>query len=160
MQGRTPPPVGPTADDSRAVETEVETVTTRQREGAAPVEGTSPPAAVSSERGGSYLATLPERVTAVGLALLTALEGLLAMRFLLRAFGANTSSGFVGFIDDVSWPFMRPFANVFSDRSWDQGIVEVSTLVAMGVYFLGFALLGMLVTALVPRLSGNPRGPA
>jgi hypothetical protein len=118
------------------------------------------PRAVASGRRGGYFETLPERLGAVGLVLLTALEGLLAIRFLLRAFGANTSSGFVGFIDDVSWPFVRPFANVFSNRSWDQGIVEVSTLVAMGVYFLIFALLGMLVTALAPRLSGGTGGAA
>jgi hypothetical protein len=54
--------------------------------------------------------------------------------------------------------FARPFANVFSNRSWDQGVVEVSTLVAMGFYLLLFALIGMLVTALAPRLRGGRDG--
>jgi hypothetical protein len=114
----------------------------------------------ASERSGGYFETLPERLGAVMLVVLTAIEGLLGMRFLLHAFGANTSSGFVGFIDDVSWPFARPFANVFSNRSWDQGVVEVSTLVAMGFYLLLFALIGMLVTALAPRLRGGTGGAA
>jgi hypothetical protein len=114
----------------------------------------------ASERSGGYFETLPERLGAVMLVVLTAIEGLLGMRFLLHAFGANTSSGFVGFIYDVSWPFARPFANVFSNRSWDQGVVEVSTLVAMGFYLLLFALIGMLVTALAPRLRGGTGGAA
>ena len=159
MQTRTTPPVEPTAtDDGRVVEREVETVRTRQSAAGAPVDAIPPSQAVASERSGGYFETLPERLSAVALVVLTALEGLLGIRFLLRAFGANMSSGFVGFIDDVSWPFMRPFANVFSNRSWDQGVVEVSTLVAMGFYFLIFALIGMLVAALAPRLSGGRGG--
>jgi hypothetical protein len=60
----------------------------------------------------------------------------------------------------VSWLFVRPFANVFSNRSWDQGVVEVSTLVAMVFYLLLFALIGMLVTALAPRWHGGTGGAA
>jgi YGGT family len=161
VQTRTTPPDEPDATgDGGIVEREVETVRTRQSVAGAPVDAVSAPGPVARERSGGYFETLPERLGAVGLVLLTALEGLLVIRLLLRAFGANTSSGFVGFIDDVSWPFVRPFANVFSNRSWDQGVVEISTLVAMGVYFLIFALIGMLVAALAPRLSGGTGGAA
>src|SRR5512144_1096638 len=76
----------------------------------------------------TYLQSLPARVNAVLFALLLALEGLLTFRFVLVAFGANRSSGFVNFIHNVSWPFVRPFDNVFRNRSWDQGIIEPSTL--------------------------------
>ena len=96
--------------------------------------------AVSGGRIGGYFETLPERLSAVGLVILTVIEGLLGMRFLLHAFGANPNSGFVGFIDDVSWAFARPFADVFSSRSWSEGIIEVSTLVAMGFYLVLFAI--------------------
>ena len=99
-------------------------------------------------------------VGAVGLVILTIIEGLLGMRFLLHAFGANPNSGFVGFVDDVSWPFAGPVSNVFSNRSWDQGIIEVSTLVAMGFFFVLFAILGMRVTALAPRLNDHQGGAA
>ena len=44
------------------------------------------------------------------------------------------------------WPFAA-----FRDRSWDQGIIEPSTLLAMGVYFLVFLLAALLVNALLPR---------
>jgi hypothetical protein len=156
MQARTTGPDEPgVVRDSGVVEKEVETVRTRQSVAGAPVDAVPATRMAASERSGGYFETLPERLGAFGLVLLTALEGLLAIRFLLRAFGANTGSGFVGFINDVSWPFARPFANIFSNRSWDQGVVEIGTLVAMGVYFLIFALLGMLVTALAPRLNGG-----
>ena len=143
-----------TTGDKKVVETEVETVRTRQRVAGTPVDAIAETPAMTHERTGGYFETLPERLRAVMVVLLIALEGLLSIRFLLFAFGANTTSGFVGFIDDVSWPFVRPFANAFSNRSWDQGIIEVSTLVAMAVYLLVFVLVAMLITALAPRLSG------
>jgi hypothetical protein len=170
MQKRTTRPGDPAAvGDGRIVEREVETVRTRERAPGAPadaitapraVDGETAPRAVDGERSGGYFETLPERLSAVALVVLTLIEGLLGMRFLLHAFGANPNSGFVGFIDDVSWPFARPFANVFSNRSWDQGVVEVSTLVAMVFYLLLFALIGMLVAALAPRLRGGTGGAA
>ncbi|TAK72032.1 MAG: hypothetical protein EPO22_00860 [Dehalococcoidia bacterium] len=99
----------------------------------------------------SHLESLPARVNAVLFALVLALEGLLAFRFALMAFGANRSSGFVKFIRDVSWPFVRPFDNAFRNRSWDQGIIEPSTLLAMGVYLAVFLLVAFLVNALLPN---------
>lgn len=101
----------------------------------------------------TYLKSLPARVNAVLFALLVALEGLLAFRFVLVAFGANRSSGFVDFIHNVSWPFVRPFDNVFRNRSWDQGIIEPSTLLAMGVYFLLFLLVALLINAVLPSFN-------
>jgi hypothetical protein len=102
----------------------------------------------------------PERLGAVMVAVLAGIEGLLGMRFLLHAYGANPSSGFVNFIDGVSWLFARPFANAFSNRSWSQGVVEISTLVAMGFYLVLFAFIAMLITALAPRLRGRTGGGA
>lgn len=99
--------------------------------------------------------SLPGRVNAVLAALLVALESLLALRFALLAFGANPASGFVDFVLDVSWPFVRPFSNAFTDRTWDEGIIEVNTLLAMGVWLVGFMLLGMLLNALMPNITAS-----
>lgn len=85
--------------------------------------------------------------------LLVAPEGLLAVRFMLVAFGASTRSGFVRFILDFSHPFVRPFSAAFADRTWDQGIVEPGTMLAMGVYVLIFALAMMFISALMPQLT-------
>ena len=161
MQTTTTPQNEPgTVGDDRVVEREVETVRTRQRVAAAPGDVVPAQRALTSERTGGYFETLPERLGAVMVVVLIALEGLMGIRFILRAYGANPSSGFVGFINDVSWPFVRPFADVFSDRSWSQGVVEISTLVAMGFYLLLFALIAMLITALAPRLRGKTGGGA
>ncbi|MDP9238518.1 MAG: hypothetical protein M3P30_14175 [Chloroflexota bacterium] len=156
MQARTPPQTEADASSGGGVvEREVETVRTRQAGAGAPVDAVAAPRVAAGERSGGYLETLPERLRAVMVVMLTALEGLLAIRFLLLAFGANVSTGFGGFIDDVSWPFVRPFASVFSNRTWDKGVVEISTLLAMGVYLLVFALIAMLFAALAPRLTGG-----
>ena len=146
--------------DGQVVERQVETVRTTESGTGVRADALPASQAVSGGRIGDYFETLPERLSAVGLVILTVIEGLLGMRFLLHAFGANPNSGFVGFIDDVSWAFARPFADVFSSRSWSEGIIEVSTLVAMGFYLVLFAILGMLVTALAPRLKDRPSGAA
>lgn len=91
------------------------------------------------------------RVNSVLFAVLLALETLLGLRFLLLAFGANLANGFVDFIMDLSWPFVRPFDGAFANRTWDEGLIEVNTLLAMGVWFLAFAVAMMLVSAILPR---------
>lgn len=161
MQARTTPPDEPVAvGDAAVVDREVETVRTRERVAGPGPAGAPVAGALPVERSGRYFETLPERMRAVAVVMLTALEGLLGIRFLLLAFGANPSSGFFKFIDNTSWPFVAPFANVLNDRTWDQGVVEISTLVGMSFYLLVFALIGMLVTALAPRLNGDTGGAA
>ena len=78
------------------------------------------------------------------------LEALLTTRFLLILFGANRGSGFVNFILNVSWPFVRPFSNAFQTHVWDQGVVEPASLLAMGVFAIAFALAMLIISAVVP----------
>lgn len=106
-----------------------------------------------SERrsGFAFYESPASRVLSVLYALLLALESLLATRFLLLAFGANRTNGFVDFILDISWPFVRPFDGAFANRSWDEGLIEVNTLLAMGVWFVAGMLLALLINALMPR---------
>ena len=96
--------------------------------------------------------SLAGRVNTLLFAALFALEALLATRFALAAFGASRTSGFVDFIYDISYPFVRPFQNAFADRTWDEGIIEVSTLLAMGVWMVAFILIGMVLGALLPKV--------
>lgn len=107
---------------------------------------------VTERRSGfTFYDSLPARINTVLFAGLTAIEALLALRFALLAFGANRDSGFVDFIMDLSYPFAGPFFGVFTNRTWDEGIIELNTLLAMGVWLLVFSLAAMLVNALVPR---------
>lgn len=100
----------------------------------------------------TYHESQPASVFALMVALLAMLEGLLMLRFLLVAFGANRSSGFMGLIHDVSTPFVRPFYGVFRNRRWNQGIIEPATLLAMGMYVLLFLFVTLLVNALLPSV--------
>ena len=113
--------------------------------------------AEASDRVGttSMYESLPTRVNGILFALLLALEGLLALRFALVAFGANQASGFVEFVMDVSYPFVKPFENAFTNRTWDEGIIEVNTLLAMGVYFLAFLLIGVVLNAIIPNVTAS-----
>ena len=77
------------------------------------------------------------------------LELLLAVRFLILAFGAH-QSGFVRFIMDISSPVVRPFRDTFTVRAWDQGILDYNVLLAMGVWFIAGVALIALVNLVIP----------
>lgn len=64
------------------------------------------------------------------------LEGLLAIRFVLRLLGANPASGFASFIYGITQPFMTPFANLFGQPAVGGGVLEWNALVAIIVYAL------------------------
>lgn len=67
---------------------------------------------------------------------LIVLEVLLAFRFFLKMFAANSAAGFSSFIYGVTWPFAQPFISVFSISKVQGSIFEWTTLLAMGVYLL------------------------
>jgi hypothetical protein len=108
---------------------------------------------LDAPRRAAYLDNLPERLSALGFVVRAAIIGLLAVRFLLLASNANSSSAFAGFVENVSWAFAWPFANIFGDVSIGSGVIELSTLVAIAVYFLLFKLLRRLAVALGPHWS-------
>ncbi len=64
------------------------------------------------------------------------IEVLLAFRFGLRLFAANTSAGFTSFIYTLSYPFFAPFLNVFSTTKVEGNVFEWTTLLAMFVFWL------------------------
>jgi hypothetical protein len=68
--------------------------------------------------------------------LLTLLEVMLGLRFLLKLLGANEASGFGTLVYGATALFVAPFAGLFS--SWFSGpmVLEVTTLVAMAIYAL------------------------
>jgi uncharacterized protein YggT (Ycf19 family) len=122
----------------------------RDRETAPVVTGTN-----TERRVGTMMQydSIASRINTLLFAALLTLEGLLLTRFTLAAFGANPTSGFVDFIYDVSYPFVRPFQDAFAARTWDEGIIEVSTLLAMGVYLGIFLLVALVVGALLPKMA-------
>lgn len=78
------------------------------------------------------------------------IEGLLAIRFVLRLLGANPNAGFASAINAVTRPFMAPFANLFGTPAAGGNVVELNAIVAIIVY----ALIAWVLVKLA-RLAGG-----
>lgn len=64
------------------------------------------------------------------------IEGLLAIRFVLKLLQANADAFFTSFIYVVSGIFTFPFAAVFQNTSVASSVLEWTTILAMLVYWL------------------------
>jgi YggT family protein len=75
------------------------------------------------------------------------LEILLALRFVLRLFGANPQNEFARLINNLSAPFIAPFSTLFISPTSDGGanIFDVNIVIAI----IAYALLSYLVVSLV-----------
>jgi hypothetical protein len=82
------------------------------------------------------------------------IELLLLARFVLLLVGANTQSGFVQWIHQISGIFMAPFNAILGTQTVNGATFEWSALVAIAVYALFAWLIVALIRALTPR-----RGP-
>lgn len=82
---------------------------------------------------------------------LAVVEGFLALRFLLKLFGANADNGFVNWVYEMSGVLLDPFRGIFPATVFENRYVfEFSTLFAMLMYaIIGLVLLFIirLVTA-------------
>jgi hypothetical protein len=78
-------------------------------------------------------------------------EVLIAIRFVLKLFGANPAP-FVRFMYDLTWPFVAPFHGIFNTAQEGKSILEPESLVAMAIY----ALIGWGIVSLI-RLMSRPR---
>lgn len=82
--------------------------------------------------------------------LLWVINGLLAIRFLLRLLSANPAAGFTNFIYTVTAPLVRPFVGVIRSTTAGTGVIEWSTLLAMIIYWLVAWAIVRLVTISKP----------
>jgi len=82
------------------------------------------------------------------------IELLLIVRFFLLLVGANTQTGFVQWIHDVSGIFMAPFNAILGIQTINGAVFEWSALVAIVVY----AVIAWLIVALIRTLTPR-RGP-
>jgi uncharacterized protein YggT (Ycf19 family) len=73
------------------------------------------------------------------------IEALIAIRLVLRALGANPSAGFAQFIYAVTGPLVAPFMGLFGNPSYENSVLELSSIVALVVYALVAWLLGKLI---------------
>lgn len=101
----------------------------------------------------SRRATVDRVVQAVYLAF-GVLEGLLAIRFILKLLGANPAAGFASFIYNMTAPFLSPFAGIFGTPQSNGSVLELHTLVAIVVY----ALVAWLIARVIWLALGDTRG--
>jgi hypothetical protein len=81
-----------------------------------------------------------------------ALELLLLVRVVLYLLGANQSSGFGGFINALSTPFVALFAGLLQNPGLGAtGMLEITTLIAMLVWGIVGWLLGRLIWLVLSR---------
>lgn len=81
------------------------------------------------------------------------IEGLILIRFVLKALGANPSAGFAQFIYGITAPVVAPFYGLFGNPTAQGSVLELHSIVALIVY----ALLAWLIAKLVWILFGETR---
>jgi hypothetical protein len=79
------------------------------------------------------------------------IEVLIAIRFVLKLFGANPAP-FVRFMYDLTWPLVAPFHGIFNTAQEGRSVLEPESLVAMAIY----VLIGWGIVSLI-RLINRPR---
>jgi uncharacterized protein YggT (Ycf19 family) len=73
------------------------------------------------------------------------IDTLIAIRFVLKLFGANTTAAFVRFMYDLTWPLVAPFHGIFNTAQQGRSILEPESLVAIAIYSLiGWGIVSMI----------------
>ena len=73
-------------------------------------------------------------------------EAFLALRFILKLFGANAANGFVSWVYEMSGVLLDPFRGIFPIKVFENNFVfEFSTLFAMLMYGVAAILLMSLL---------------
>lgn len=77
--------------------------------------------------------------------LLGIVNGLLAIRFILRAIGSNPAAGFTDFIYTITQALVAPFEGVIRSTTSGFAVIEWSTLLAMIAYwFVAWAIVSLI----------------
>jgi uncharacterized membrane protein len=81
------------------------------------------------------------------------IEGLIVIRFVLKALGANPSAGFAQFIYGITAPLVAPFYGLFGNPAAQGSVLELHSIVALIVY----GLLAWLIAKLIWIVMGETR---
>jgi len=77
------------------------------------------------------------------------IEGLIAIRIVLKMLGANAAAGFAEFIYGITGPLIAPFVGLFGNPTSQGSVLELSAIVALIVYALVAWVIGRLAWILV-----------
>jgi YggT family protein len=92
------------------------------------------------------------QVTRIIWTVLSLLEILLGLRFMLKLIAANPNSGFAVFMYGITGLFVAPFTGLVGTPASGGAILEVTTLIAMAVYALFF----WVVVRVIPIIADRP----
>jgi len=95
------------------------------------------------------------QVTRIVWAILSLLEILLGLRFMLKLIAANPNSGFAVFIYGITGPFVAPFTGLVGTPASRGTILEVTTLIGMAVYALFFWIVVRVIRIAADRPSAR-----
>jgi YggT family protein len=129
--------------DDQAVDSRQETVSTQQPGYVATQQVTRDVAA--EQRLQSF------KVNRILYTLLSILEILLGLRFVLKLLAANPNTGFSTFIYGVTEIFIAPFKALLGTPTSGNTTIEVNTLIAMAVYALLVWIVARLIAILMDR---------
>jgi YggT family protein len=96
-----------------------------------------------------------EQVNQILITILGILEIGLGLRLLLKMIAANANSGFADFIYGITAPFIAPFTGLVGTPTAGANILEITTLIAMGVYALLFWIVMQVIAILTARPSAR-----
>jgi hypothetical protein len=102
---------------------------------------------------------MAEVLTQLAYVIFAAVEGLLALRFILRLVGANPFDTTISWVYNTTSVLVLPFDSILPSTSVDGSVLEASTLVAMVTYLFIFYLAVALFRLFVPgEQIINPEG--
>jgi len=82
------------------------------------------------------------------------IDGLIAVRFVLRLIGANPQNSFASLVYDLSALFLAPFFTLTASPSAGRVVLEIPALIAMIVYvLLGWVIVRIIWLVFAPTAS-------
>ncbi|HYM49284.1 MAG TPA: TetR-like C-terminal domain-containing protein [Candidatus Limnocylindrales bacterium] len=96
---------------------------------------------VTSYRRGVY----QDRVSAAIWWIVGLIDILIAIRFILKLFGASTASAFTQFMYSITDGLVAPFHGIFNTAASGRSVLEPESLVAMAIYTLiGWGIISLI----------------
>ena len=117
-----------------------------------PVTPVAPVGTASSSRTSVYRSgATNDRAAQIVWWIVGLIDILIAIRFLLKMFGANTASAFVGFMYALTDPLVAPFHGIFNTAAAGHSVFEPESIVAIIIY----TLIGWGIVSLIRLMARN-----